>query len=180
MAAVGLNNAGQSKVNIVKCKPNSAGTGEYFGMLRLPKMPALIIEPAFIDNYLDRQLVDTVEEQKKVGICVADAIGIVYGSILNEKYKAAVARLYCKKITNSPDYWLKFTQSTLMARGDFVAGLLTKLTSTSNLGSAISYLANKGVISSPQYWADNCQTDKLVYGGYVQTLIINAVEKLGL
>lgn len=180
VAAVGLNNAGQSKVNVVKSKPNSAGNAEYFGMLRIPTMPAIIIEPAFIDNALDRQLVDTVEEQKKIGICIADAIAAVYGSILNERYKAAVAKLYCKKITNSPNYWLQFTQSHLMAKGDFVASLLKKMTSTSNLGSAISYLANKGVISSAQYWADNCQTDKLVYGGYIQTLIINAVEKLGL
>jgi hypothetical protein len=54
------------------------------------------------------------------------------------------------------------------------------MTSTSNLGSAISYLANKGIISSPQYWADNCMAGKEVYGAYVQTLIINCVEKLGL
>lgn len=180
VVGVGLNNAGQSKVNVVKCKPNSAGNAEYFGMLRIPRMPAIIIEPCFIDNAADRQLADTEAEQQKIGICVADAIAAVYGSILNERYKAAVAKLYCKKITNSPNYWLQFTQSHLMAKGDFAASLLQKLTSTSNLGSAISYLANKGVIGSPQYWADNCQTDREVYGGYVQTLIINAVEKLGL
>lgn len=180
VVGVGLNNAGQTKVNVVKSKPNSAGNAEYFGMLRIPRMPAIIIEPCFIDNAADRQLADTEAEQKKIGICVADAIAAVYGSILNEKYKAAVAKLYCKKITNSPDYWLKYTQSTLMARGDFAAGLLMKITSTSNLGSAISYLANKGVIASPQYWANNCMTGKEVYGGYIQTLIINAVEKLGL
>ena len=40
VVGVGLNNAGQSKVNIVKCKPNSAGNAEYFGMLRIPRMPA--------------------------------------------------------------------------------------------------------------------------------------------
>ena len=180
VVAVGLNNAGQTKVNVIKSKPNSAGTSEYFGMLRIPKMPAIIIEPAFIDNALDRQLVDTVEKQKMVGICVADAIGAVYGSILNERYKAAVAKLYVKKVTNSPDYWLKFTQSHLMAKGDFTASLLMKMTSTSNLASAIAYLANKGIIGSPQYWADNCVTGKEVYGGYVQAVIINGVEKLGL
>jgi len=180
VVAVGLNNSGQTKANVVKSPANKAGTAEYFGMLRIPTMPAIIIEPCFIDNALDRQLVDTIEEQKKVGICIADAIAAVYGSILNEKYKAAVARLYCKKITDSPNYWLQFTQSHLMARGDFVASLLMKITSTSNLGSAISYLANKGVISSPQYWADNCVTGKEVYGAYIQTLIINSVEKLGL
>ncbi len=114
VAAVGLNNAGQTKVNVIKSKPNTAGTGEYFGILRISKMPAIIIEPAFIDNALDRQLVDTIEEQKKVGICIADAIATVYGSTLNERYKAAVARLYCKKLTNSPNYWLQFTQSTLL------------------------------------------------------------------
>jgi len=180
VAAVGLNNAGQSKVNVVKSPVNTAGTAEKFGMLRLPKMPAIIIEPAFIDNALDRQLVDTIEEQRKVGYCVADAIGAAYGSTLNEKFKAAVAKLYVKKITNSPNYWLQFTQSTLMARGEYAANLLMKLTGTSNLASAISYLANKNIIGSPQYWADNCMTDREIYGAYMQDVIIKSVEKMGL
>jgi len=84
VVAVGLTNAGQTKVNVVKCPANTAGTAEKFGMLRIPKMPAIIIEPCFIDNALDRQLVDTVEEQKHVGICIADAIAAVYGSALKE------------------------------------------------------------------------------------------------
>lgn len=82
--AVGLKNAGQTVVNTVRSKSNSAGTAEYFGMLRIPKMPAIIIEPCFIDNAADRQLADTVDKQKHIGVCIADAIAAVYGSTLKE------------------------------------------------------------------------------------------------
>ncbi len=59
--AQGLKKAGQTKVNIVKCKANSRGT-EYFGILRTTKMPAVIVETCFIDNAADRVIADTVEE----------------------------------------------------------------------------------------------------------------------
>lgn len=77
--ATGLYNAGQTQVNIVKSKANSNGTAEYFGMLRTTIMPSVIVEPCFIDNDVDRQLADTIEEQKNIGVCIADAIANVYG-----------------------------------------------------------------------------------------------------
>jgi len=85
--AIGLKNVGQSQVNVIKCKPNSKRNAEYFGILRVSTMPGVILEPCFIDNANDRTLADSVEEQKKIGIYVADAIASVYGSNLKEEEK---------------------------------------------------------------------------------------------
>lgn len=83
--AEGMKKAGQTTVKVYKSKSNSAGTAEYFGILRNSKMPAVIIEPAFIDNLTDRQLVNTVEKQKYMGVCIADALVTVYGGALKEE-----------------------------------------------------------------------------------------------
>jgi N-acetylmuramoyl-L-alanine amidase len=79
IVADGLKMAGQSVVRVYKSKANSAGNAEYFGILRAATMPAVIIEPAFIDNAVDRQLVDTVEKQKQMGVYMANAIADAYG-----------------------------------------------------------------------------------------------------
>jgi len=75
----GLKKAGQTIVRVYKSKANSAGSAEYFGILRVSTMPAVIIEPAFIDNVVDRHLVDTLLEQKQMGITLANAIADAYG-----------------------------------------------------------------------------------------------------
>lgn len=75
----GLKKAGQTVVRIYKSKANSTNTAEYFGILRGANMPAVIIEPAFIDNAVDRQLVDTLLKQKQMGITLANAIADAYG-----------------------------------------------------------------------------------------------------
>lgn len=134
-----MNNAGQTKVNVYKSKPNGACTSEYFGMLRIPKMPAVIIEPCFIDNVADIQMADTEEQQKRIGICIADAIAVAYGSDLNTKYEAAVNKLAEKNMTSSSGpYWRQFKQSTLYAKGNWVDGLIQKITSTNDLRSAVN------------------------------------------
>lgn len=51
---------------------NSRGT-DYYAVIRGSKMPAVIVEPAFVDSK-DAQLVDTIEEQKKVGRVIAYGI----------------------------------------------------------------------------------------------------------
>lgn len=78
VVAGGLKKAGQTIVRVYKSKANSAGNAEYFGILRVSTMPAVIIEPAFIDNAVDRQLVDTLLKQKQMGICLANAIADAY------------------------------------------------------------------------------------------------------
>ena len=79
VVAGGLKKAGQTVVRAYKSKDNTAGTAEYFGILRIATMPAVIIEPAFIDNAVDRQLVDTLLKQKQMGITLANAIADAYG-----------------------------------------------------------------------------------------------------
>jgi N-acetylmuramoyl-L-alanine amidase len=64
-----------------KIKKNSAGN-DYFGFIRLTKAPAVIVETAFVDNAKDIQIIDTAEEQKKMGVAIAKGIlktlGITY------------------------------------------------------------------------------------------------------
>jgi len=77
--AEGIKRAGQTEVRVYKSKANSAGNAEYFGILRVSKMPAVIVEPCFIDNPVDRQIADTDEELKHIGYCIADALAEHYG-----------------------------------------------------------------------------------------------------
>ncbi len=79
VVAEGLKKAGQSTVKVYKSKANRAGNAEHFGILRISKMPAVIVEPCFIDNVTDRQMADTNEELKHIGYCIADAMAAAYG-----------------------------------------------------------------------------------------------------
>ena len=80
VVADGLRNI-QSEVRVYKSKANSTNTAEYFGVLRAANMPCVIIEPAFIDNITDQQLIDTIDKQKYIGYCIADAIAKKYGGV---------------------------------------------------------------------------------------------------
>lgn len=175
-----MRNAGQTKVNLIKSKANSKGNAEYFGILRNANMPAVIIEPCFIDNALDRTLADTEEKQRKIGICIADAIALAYGSPLNDRYTQALNRLAAKGYISSPGYWKNLMTSTLMADGTYLALLIVNMTGKNGLAAGINYLAEKGVVSSPDYWLQNCGPGKQVLGAYVQMLLINAVAKLNI
>jgi N-acetylmuramoyl-L-alanine amidase len=98
----GLQVAGQT--NLKKyTKLNTAGTADYFGILRLVRCPAVIIEPCFIDNAADRQLADTIAEQKYIGECVADAIAEAYGF----KKEEPIVNENNTTLDNKPDSWAK-------------------------------------------------------------------------
>ena len=56
-----------------KIKKNSAGK-DYFGFIRKTAAPAVIIECAFVDNQSDLEIIDTVREQKAMGIAIAKGI----------------------------------------------------------------------------------------------------------
>lgn len=88
--AAGLKKAGQSEVRTYKSKPNSKGTAEYFGILRMSTMPAVIVEPFFLDNPIDRSIGDTDEKLKNIGYCVADAIALTYGGSQKEDDQVSV------------------------------------------------------------------------------------------
>ena len=75
IVAIGQNSRG------LKTKLMSNGT-DYFGFIRQIKCISALVECAFMDNATDVQIVDTLEERKKMGIAIAKGIlktlGIAY------------------------------------------------------------------------------------------------------
>lgn len=64
-----------------KTKKNSSGK-DYYGFIRDTSAPAVIVECAFVDNKNDIKILDTVEEQKAMGVAIAKGVlktlGITY------------------------------------------------------------------------------------------------------
>lgn len=58
-------------------RTNSKGT-DYYAVIRETKMPAVIVEPAFVDS-ADAELVNTVEKQKRMGQVIAHGILDYFG-----------------------------------------------------------------------------------------------------
>ena len=56
-----------------KTKLNDAGK-DYFGFIRQTSAPAVIVESAFLDNKKDVQIIDTVDEQKTMGVAIAKGV----------------------------------------------------------------------------------------------------------
>lgn len=84
--------AGQNSRGI-KTKLNSYGT-DYFGFIRETKAPATIIETCFLDNKKDMEIIDTADEQRKIGVEIARGIlltlGIDYIEVPKAWYKVQV------------------------------------------------------------------------------------------
>lgn len=78
----------------LKTKKNSLGK-DYFGFIRSTVCPAAIIECAFIDNKKDLAIIDTLKEQKAMGVAIAKGIlktlGIAY--LPNKTYSLTVSGL---------------------------------------------------------------------------------------
>jgi len=55
-------------------KKSTNGKTDYYGVIRQTDMTAIIVEGAFIDNDVDKQIVDTIPEQQKMGIAIAYGI----------------------------------------------------------------------------------------------------------
>lgn len=70
-------NIGQQVVNTYT-RANSVGT-DYYAVIRLSNVPAVITEFAFLDNVNDNQIIDTIEEQKREGLAIAKGIMRVLG-----------------------------------------------------------------------------------------------------
>ena len=62
----------------LKTKANSSGK-DYFGIIRMTKMPAVLVECAFIDTKKDIAIIDTKAEQKAFGEAIAKGILKKYG-----------------------------------------------------------------------------------------------------
>lgn len=77
----------------VKTKLNSYGT-DYYGFIRETKVPAVIVECAFVDNKKDMEIIDTEAEQKEMGVAIAKGIlltlGIDYIEVPKVWYKVQV------------------------------------------------------------------------------------------
>lgn len=87
----GITEVGQNSRGI-KSRKNSSGT-DYYAFVRETKAPAVIVECAFVDNAKDIAIIDTVEEQKKMGIAIAKGVLKTLG-IKYIKEEAASKKLY--------------------------------------------------------------------------------------
>lgn len=67
IVAIGQNSRG------AKIRKNSWGA-DYYGFIRQTSAPAIIVECAFIDNATDLKIIDTVAEQKAMGVAIAKGI----------------------------------------------------------------------------------------------------------
>jgi len=92
------------------------GVSDYFGILRIAKMPAVIVEPFFIDNAIDRQIGDTTDKLRKIGVHVADAIASVYGSNLKGGNNNMFVRLKLDTHVDLPEVPVKVNGSIIGKR----------------------------------------------------------------
>ena len=94
VVAIGQNSRG------LKTKKNSAGR-DYFGWIRQTSAPAVLVECAFVDNKKDIAIIDTVAEQKKMGIAIAKGILKTLGIkwVAEKKYTLTVSNLTQTKAT---------------------------------------------------------------------------------
>jgi len=71
----------------VKTRKNESGQ-DYFGFIRMTKMPAGIVECGFMDNAADRKLFDTPAELKKMGVAIAEGVLDTFGDDLDRKKRS--------------------------------------------------------------------------------------------
>ena len=80
-----------------KTRKNSSGN-DYYGWIRLTSCPACIVEAAFIDNAKDIQIIDTLAEQKTMGVAIAKGIlktlGIAYVEEKKTETKTESGKIY--------------------------------------------------------------------------------------
>lgn len=67
IVAIGQNSRG------LKTKKNSEGK-DYFGWIRQTVAPACLVECAFVDNKKDISIIDTLAEQKVMGVAIAKGV----------------------------------------------------------------------------------------------------------
>ena len=106
-----IKNLGQETVRIYS-KASKNG-GDYFTVIAKTYMPAVIVEPCFIDSE-DKSLANTEEKQKKIGIAVAKGVLDYFGARYKEdKYMELtevndiVYELKARGIITETDVWLK-------------------------------------------------------------------------
>lgn len=85
------------RVRRIYSKRNSSGDGDYFGIIREVKLPAVIIELGFVDNVDDFKKINDEVFQKEAAILIAEgickSIGIIFdkeGNSNNKIYRVQV------------------------------------------------------------------------------------------
>jgi N-acetylmuramoyl-L-alanine amidase len=136
--ALGLKAAGQTAVKTYT-RTNSFGR-DYYGVLRISTMPAVIVEPAFVDNANDNQLVDTEGEQKLVGKRLAEAIVKIYGSNKEEEEKVVY-----KTYEDVPE-WGKPVIKKLIDHGNIMVGEGGAINISQDMLRVFVILEREGVI----------------------------------
>lgn len=103
----------------VKTRLNESGQ-DYFGFIRMTKMPAVIVECGFIDNATDRKLFDTPAELKKMGVAIAkgvlDTITQENNKNLSESKSEALTGYYGTLPTLPSRGYFKMGDNGLMVR----------------------------------------------------------------
>ena len=109
--AMSIAELGQGSTRIY-CKPATSGSGDYFTVIAKSNMPAIIVEPCFIDSS-DRELADTEDKQWGMGIAVAKGIlnylGIKEARAVKEltEVNDIVYELAVRDIISDSDLWIK-------------------------------------------------------------------------
>lgn len=110
-------------------KADATGRNDYFGIIRLTKMLAIITEYAFIDSK-DVEAVDTDDDLYNEAACIAHAVCDYFSVpwIIEQKtpLQLAVEKLVAAGKINSPQYWLNNAQHGQTVSGENAAALIMK------------------------------------------------------
>lgn len=92
---------GQTVVKIYSRASSKNPSRDYYSVIANTKMPAVIVEGAFLDNDLDNNAIDTVQEQKIFGIAVAHGILNQLGIAVKPVIKAPDTNVMYRVVTGS-------------------------------------------------------------------------------
>lgn len=137
IVAIGQNSRG--------LKTKKGANGDYFGFIRLTKMPAVIPEGVFVDNLEDASLANTDEKCKKFGQAYAKGILATLGIKATTEQEQAAAK---PELIHVDTYKVKVTSSELNIRED--AGTKHAVTGVIRDKGVYTIVAEK--IVSEQKW----------------------------
>lgn len=88
---------GQTVVKIYSKPSTNNPRKDYYAMIANTRMPAVIVEGAFLDNDLDNNAIDTVAEQQGFGVAIARGILNQLGVAIKSSIKPIVVAPIIKK-----------------------------------------------------------------------------------
>ncbi len=110
---------GQSVIRVYSRPSTKNANLNYYTVIQDTKMPAIITEGCFIDNDLDRQIADTPEKQKAMGVAIAKGIlsflGIEYTDTASPYSNPSIVdctnELLWRGIITDQKFWNKKAES---------------------------------------------------------------------